>query len=347
MRSFIGIYMFLTLSWVQVIASTEHATDSTIKNSSEFNPKETIIHHILDAHDWHIMDITHEDGSVHPVSIPLPVILYTEGYLDMFMSSAFEHGHAEVIKGDRIYLLEHNHIAEKNNKKVLDFSITKNAATLILAAIFIFVIFTAVARSYQGGNLNPKGIGKFMEPLVVFVRDEIAIPNIGKHKYKAFLPYLLTLFFFIWFINIMGLIPFPPGGANVTGNVAVTLVLAVFTAILVNVNGNKHYWGHIFATPGVPTWLLPIMIPVEIIGIISKPFALMIRLFANITAGHIVILSLISLIFIFKSVWASVAAVPMALFISVLELLVAALQAYIFTLLTALFIGLAVHEEHH
>ncbi len=326
------------------VEQEHHTTDHAHGESdNEFNPKETIIHHILDAHDWHFLDYKTADGATHPVSIPLPIILYTEGNLDVFMSSAFHHGHETVKKGDRHYELAHGHINELSGKKVLDFSITKNAATILLAAILLMLIFTAVARNYKNGNLKPTGIASFLEPLILFVKDEIAIPNIGKHKHQKYLPYLLTLFFFIWIINLMGLLP---GGSNTTGNISVTLVLAFFTMIIVNFSGNKNYWKHIFATPGVPAWLLPIMIPVEIIGIISKPFALMIRLFANITAGHIVILSLISLVFIFKSVLAGIPAVLMALFISVLELLVAALQAYIFTLLTALFIGLAV-EEHH
>jgi F-type H+-transporting ATPase subunit a len=180
---------------------------------------------------------------------------------------------------------------------------------------------------------------------VVFVRDDIAKPNIGD-KYHRFMPYLLTIFFFIWINNLMGLIPFFPGGANVTGNIAFTLTLSVFTFIVTNVNGNKHYWKHIFATPGVPIAVLPIMALVEFIGIFTKPFALMVRLFANITAGHIIILSLVSLIFVFESVFISPISIGFGLFMNVLELLVAALQAYIFTLLSAMFIGGAV-EEHH
>ena len=316
-------------------------------SGEEFNARETIIHHILDAHEWHLWDYKDDDGMLHPVSIPLPIILFTNGNLDVFMSSAFHHGESSVTKGDREYVMDHNHIVEKSGLSVLDFSLTKNAASIVIAALILFFLFRSAAKKYKNGNLQPSGIAGFMEPLIVFVKEDIAIPNLGEKNYKRFLPYLLTLFFFIWFINLLGLIPFFPGGANVTGNIAVTLVLAVFTMILVNVNGNKGYWKHVFAPPGVPLWMYPIMIPVELVGIISKPFALMVRLFANITAGHIVILSLISLIFIFKSVFAGFAAVPMALFISVLELLVAALQAYIFTLLTALFIGLAVQEEHH
>ncbi len=340
-----NIFFFILVLISQVaLADSGHVEHD---HEVEFDAKETIIHHILDAHDWHLWDTQSDNGEVHSVSIPLPIILFTDGNLDVFMSSAFNHGHSKVVKGDREYELDHDHIIETSGKSVVDLSITKNAATLMIAAIILLLLFTAVARNYKNGNLLPKGLTGFMEPLIVFVKEEIAIPNIGEKHYRKFTPYLLSLFFFIWLLNLLGLIPFFPGGANVTGNVAVTLVLAVFTMILVNVNGNSGYWKHIFAPPGVPLWMYPIIVPVEIVGVISKPFALMVRLFANITAGHIVILSLISLIFIFKTAWASVAAIPMALFISVLELLVAALQAYIFTLLTALFIGLAVQEEHH
>jgi F-type H+-transporting ATPase subunit a len=182
----------------------------------------------------------------------------------------------------------------------------------------------------------------------LFVRDDIAISNLGEHRYEKFMPYLLTVFFFILINNLMGLIPFPPPfGANVTGNIAVTLTLALFTFFITQINGSKTYWKHIYATPGVPVWLLPIMFPVELIGMFTKPFALMVRLFANITAGHIIVLSLVSLIFIFKSLAVAPVSILFVIFMDCLELLVAFLQAYVFTLLSALFIGLAVKEEHH
>ncbi|MEZ4916103.1 MAG: F0F1 ATP synthase subunit A [Chitinophagales bacterium] len=184
-----------------------------------------------------------------------------------------------------------------------------------------------------------------LEPIVLFVKEDIAIPNIGEKKYAKFLPYLLTVFFFIWINNLFGLVPFFPGSANLTGNIALTFVLALFTLVITNINGNKYYWGHIF-NPPVPGPLKILMIPIELIGVLTKPFALMIRLFANISAGHILILSLISLIFIFKSFFVAPISIAFVLFMSVLELLVAALQAYIFTLLSALFIGIAL-EEHH
>ena len=209
-------------------------------------------------------------------------------------------------------------------------------------------MFLSLSRSYRKtGISHPKGIQSFLEPIILFVRDDIAISNIGKHKYEKFMPYLLTVFFFILINNLMGLVPFPPPfGANVTGNIAVTFVLAVFTFLITQFSANKNYWRHVFATPGVPIWLLPVMIPVELIGIISKPFALMIRLFANITAGHIIVLSLVCLIFIFKSLGVAPVSILFVIFMDCLELLVAFLQAYVFTLLSALFISLAV-EEHH
>jgi len=219
---------------------------------------------------------------------------------------------------------------------------------MFLSIIIILLLFITVGRSYRKGNLAPKGLASFIEPLVLFVRDDIAVPNIGEKKADKFLPYLLTVFFFIWVNNILGLIPFFPGSANLTGNISFTITLSFITFLITNLNGNKDYWKHVFATPGVPFWLLPIMIPVELMGIIAKPVALLIRLFANITAGHIIILSLISLIFIFKTVMIAPVSVGFVLFMDVLELLVAALQAYIFTLLSALFIGMAVAEhEHH
>jgi F-type H+-transporting ATPase subunit a len=207
-------------------------------------------------------------------------------------------------------------------------------------------LFLAVARSYNKNKLAPKGIAGFLEPLVIFVRDEIAIPNIGTKKYAKYMPYLLTIFFFIWINNLIGLIPFFPFSSNLTGNIFFTFVLALITFIVTSFSANKDYWKHIFMPP-VPKALYPIMIPVEIIGMLTKPFALMIRLFANITAGHIIILSLVSLIFIFKTVAVAPISGAFVVFMSVLEMLVAALQAYVFTLLTALFIGQAVEEHDH
>jgi F-type H+-transporting ATPase subunit a len=217
---------------------------------------------------------------------------------------------------------------------------------MLLSVVLLLALFIPAASSYKKTNGVPKGVTGFLEPIVLYVRDEIAIPNIGEKKYMRYMPFLLTVFFFIWINNLIGLIPFFPFSANLSGNIAFTLTLALFTAIITNVSANKYYWKHIFLPP-VPVWMYPIMIPVELIGVLSKPFALMIRLFANITAGHIIILSLVSLIFIFKSLLIAPVSVGFILFINTIELLVAVLQAFIFTLLSALFIGMAIEDHDH
>lgn len=328
-------------------ATAAHAEGTHEENHGEekFDANKTIMEHIADAHDWHLFGHT---------SIHLPIIIYTDKGLETFSSGKFNHGH-DVFKGNYTYKLVHEKIKvvneageidEEASKKVLDFSITKNVATLFIAVIGLLLIFLTVANGYSKRGIGaPKGLQSWIEPIIIFVRDDIAKPNLGD-KYQKFMPYLLTVFFFIWFINVIGLIPFFPGGANVTGNIAVTLVLAVITFLITNFNGNKNYWGHIF-TPHVPLWLYPLMIPVEIIGIFTKPFALMIRLFANITAGHILVLSLVCLAFIFKSYAVGAVATPLIVFISAIELLVAFIQAFIFTILSALFIGMAVQEPEH
>lgn len=331
----------------------------------EFNPTEYILKHISDAHEWHI--ITKEDGS--HVAIPLPVILYSKhSGVHLFSSKRLAHGH--IYKGFRmgqdtiqvvnkkgetvekslvgkiIEVDDQGHMVEGGLP--LDFSMTKNVVMMMLSVIILLWVFLGLARAYKKmGISEPRGLAGFIEPVIVFIEEDVAIPNIGEDKYYRYMPYLLTIFFFILLNNLMGLIPFFPFGANVTGNIAVTMVLAVFTFIITTFSGNRGYWQHIFNTPGVPVWLAPIMIPVEIIGMFTKPFALMVRLFANITAGHIIVLSLISMIFIFKSIFMSVPSLVMVIFMDSIELLVAFLQAYIFTLLSALFIGLAMPEHHH
>lgn len=350
MRNFYRNLFLITLlfSHFFLFGNTEKSSEE-----KDFDPKELILEHIGDAHEWHLFTTKDENGHEHHYSIPLPIIVY-DGSLKVFMSNQIAHGHSH--EG---YTLKHGKLVNLEGKKAAtlfglfgneplfyDFSITKNVASLLISLILIVWIFTTMARSYKGGIAPPKGIAKFLEPVVIYVRDEIALPNIGEKKYMKFVPYLLTLFFFIWFNNLLGLIPIFPGGANLTGNISVTMVLALLTLIIVNVNGNKEYWRHILLPP-VPKVLWVIMIPVEIIGIFTKPFALMMRLFANITAGHIMIISIISLIFIFKH---HLFGSPLLLtfFVSLLEILVTLLQAYIFTILTALFIGQAVAEhEHH
>ncbi|MGB0950116.1 MAG: F0F1 ATP synthase subunit A, partial [Marinirhabdus sp.] len=301
-----------------------------------------IMHHIKDAHGFHIAD-----WNGHPISFPLPVILWTENGLVTFMSSAFEHddtGSVVVEKKGQKFVKYHEKIYYANsaaqgdsyitlgggdhptNEKPLDFSITKLVFSMFLSIVLLLFIFGLSARRYDASGV-PKGIAKFTEPLVVFIRDEVAIPNIGEKKYKRFMPFLLTLFFFIWINNVMGLIPFFPFSANLSGNIAFTLVLAVITFVITTLVGNKHYWKHIFWMPGVPVPMKLFLAPIEFIGIFIKPISLMVRLFANITAGHIIVLSLISLIFIAQSVWVSPASVFFSVFISVIEVLVVAIQA--------------------
>lgn len=315
------------------------------EENEKFNPGEMITHHIGDAHDWHFVTLGKND-----IGLPLPVILLSKDesskwQLDSFMSSKFDHGHAEY-KGYK--LNSHGHIESViEGRKVYDLSITKNVASMMLSAILLIVVFSTVAAGYgKNKGRAPKGIQSFFEPIIIFIRDDIAKANIGA-KYERYLPFLLTIFFFIWFNNLLGLVP---GGANLTGNIAVTFTLAVIVLLVILFSSNKYYWSHIFNTPGVPWWLkwgIPIMPIVEVIGIFTKPFSLMVRLFANITAGHIIILSLLGLIFIFQSVAIGPISVLFATFMNILELFVALLQAYIFTLLTAMYIGSAVEEHDH
>lgn len=305
----------------------------------EFNPGETIMHHIADEHQWHFATI----GHTH-IALPLPVILYspTKG-LEVFSSSHFYHSADRSHAGYK--LDEHDHVVALDGSKVYDLSITKNVASLILSFVLLISIFFSVAGAYQKNRGKaPKGLQSALEPIIIFIRDEVAKNNIGEKHYQRFLPYLLTLFFFIWINNLLGLLP---GGANLTGNIAVTLTLALITFFIVNLNGKSTYWTHILAMPGVPKWLLFIMTPVELVGVIMKPFSLMVRLFANITAGHIILLSLLSLIFIFKTLTVSPIVALFSVFMNLIELLVAALQAYIFTVLTASYIGAAVEEHDH
>lgn len=336
------LLFFGSLTLAQEEGHSAHNLHSPAEQEA-FDPTEVILHHISDAHDWHLLDYKDDHGATHPVSIPLPVVLVTDGKLDVFMSSAFNHGHSEVKKGSRTYALSHGQILETSGLPVIDISITKNVAAMLVSVILLILVFNSIARGYKK-SLKPSGLASFLEPMILFVKNDIALPNIGKEKHERYLPFLLTIFFFIWFNNLLGLLP---GGANVTGNIAVTLVLSTITLLVTNISANKNYWKHILFPP-VPLALYPIMVPIEIVGVLTKPFALMIRLFANITAGHIIILSLVSLIFVFKSLAIAPIAVGFVLFMDLLELLVAILQAYIFTLLTALFIGMAItdHAEH-
>ena len=347
---------YIALFLVFLLPTISFCADNQEKEP--FNINELIDEHIGDSHDFHLFDY-----NGHAYSMPLPIILYTNNGLVTFLSSEFHHDNKGTVvvekdgqqfvryKEDIYYAtagtpLSLDEKGKVTNSRPLNFSITKNVFSLFLISVLLVLIFTSVARSYKKNPKAPKGLAGVLEPIVLFVRDEIAIPNIGEKYYNRYMPYLLTVFFVIWTGNLFGLIPFFPFAGTVTNNIVFTGMLAFFTLLLTIFSGNKHYWKHIFAPPGVPVWILPIMIPIELLSIFTKPFALMIRLFANMTAGHIIALSLISMIFIFNSVWVSPVSIIFTVFMQTLELLVAVLQAYVFTLLSALFIGQAVVEEH-
>lgn len=373
MRKFFHISIpFLCLTWacwtIGFCASAYAGNPQTPEEAQPKTPKKEfkagdfIFDHIGDAHDWHIFTV----GSKH-VSVPLPIIVYsrTRGKLYAFMSSKFHHGY-DSYRGFRLmkYGEYKGKIVEVDDKDVklegaplpLDFSIKKNVAAIFFSVILMLALFIPIANKYKReGVVAPRGAQNLVETVILFVRDEIARPSIGEKHYARFMPFLLSLFFFIWINNLLGLIPIFPAGANVTGNIAVPMGLAIVTLLTIAVNGNSNYWKHIFNTPGVPIFLklpIPIMPFVEVMGMFIKPFVLMVRLFANILAGHIIVMVLLSLIFIFGAlnVYLGLGISPVSLLLSVfmkiLELLVAAIQAFVFTMLSSLYLGMAV-EEHH
>ncbi|EDK72345.1 ATP synthase F0, A subunit [candidate division TM7 genomosp. GTL1] len=331
-----------------------------------FNASEVIFGHVLNAHEFHFVDI-----GDHPVSIPLPVILYSpqRGFTS-FMSSRFEHGHhdhegykiltehsiAEMGLDKKVYNPQDIVAVDEHGKidttvKVYDLSLTRNVVQMLIALFLFTWIMLRIAKRYKSGvgvTSAPRGSQSLMEPVITFVRDEVAKPNLG-HKQEKYLPYLLTVFFFILINNLFGLIP---GSANVTGNIAFTVVLGLISFVVILASTNRHYWGHIFNPPGVPFGVKLILVPVEFLSVFIKPFALIIRLFANMVAGHIIIICLISLIFIFAQLspiagWgASPLAVGFTVFIYFIEVLVAFIQAFIFAMLTAVFIGQAFEGGH-
>ncbi len=326
----------------------EQAHGTNEKKEKVFDANEVIFNHVLDAHEFHFLSYKDREGEEHHVTIPLPVILYSpqKGF-SCFMSSAFHHGEHEVdgyrLQGNKI-------VAVDPSVKVYDISLSRNVVQMILALTILVVLLINIAKKYSKGigtRKAPTGWQNAIEPVVTFIRDEVAKPNLG-HDYPRFLPYLLTVFFFILINTMLGLIP---GSANVTGNIAFTAVLGVISFIIISVNGNSHYWGHIF-NPPVPMGVKPILILVEILSIFTKPFALIIRLFANMLAGHIIIICLISLIFIFGGLstvagWSfSPVSIAFSVFIYLIEILVAFIQAFIFTNLTAVFIGQAIENNH-
>lgn len=331
MRARKVLYLLIFMLWVPFsVHSTPHQTE------------DCIMEHVVDAHSWHFATIAGKH-----IELPLPVILYSSDKgIECFSSARFyDQNHQPTSYHGYLLLHQKIHCLDPN-RSVLDLSITKNIAAMFLSIILLTSGLLWITKKYRQAPLTPpKGCFAFIDLIISFIKNEIAIPNIGKQHYTRFLPYLLTIFCFIWLNNLLGLLP---GGANVTGNISVTLVLAAFTILITIFNGNKHYWRHIFKPEGVPSWLLPIMIPVEILGILTKFFSLMVRLFANITAGHIILLSIIGLVFSMKSTCIGfMVSVPFGTFMFLLKLLVAFLQAYVFTLLTAIYFGQAVDQGSH
>jgi F-type H+-transporting ATPase subunit a len=345
----ISVFTLLTSSFALSINEEHHTqtAEGPINTPDAIN--EYIEHHLQDSHDF-IFFTDGETGKHYGFS--LPVILW-DGGLHFFSSSKFDHGHEVVESKGSYYKLDHGKIyktdvlGQENIYRPLDLSITKSVVGMLLTGLLLVLFFGSLAKSYKKGPI-PTGLGRVLEPLVLYVRDEIARPNIGEQKYRKFMGFLLSVFFFIWLVNLLGLTPL---GFNVTGNIAVTLSLALFTFFIVQFSANKEYWKHIFWMPGVPVPMKIILAPIEVLGMFTKPFSLMIRLFANITAGHFVLMSLIALVIVLKAAFGPVASTSvsliLSLFIFVIELLVAFLQAFIFTMLSALFIGMAVADHDH
>ncbi len=355
----VGLSLFSLFFSSPLLSQDSLKTEAKVAGEEKkegFNAAEVIFGHILDNHEYHFTEYHDEAGNVHHVSIPLPIILYSkEKGLTAFLSSRFEHGAATYqgykIEEEKIVAVKEDGSVEESIK-VYDLSLTRNVVQMIIGLAFLTWLMVSIANAYKRGEgvtSAPKGKQNLLEPVITFVRDEVAKPNLG-HKYERYLPYLLTTFFFILINNIFGLIP---GTANVTGNIAFTVVLGLISFVVILFSTNKHFWGHIFNPPGVPGFVKPILILVEFLGVFIKPFALIIRLFANMVAGHIIIICLISLIFIFGQMntfagWGTTpVAIGFTVFIYMIEVLVAFLQAFIFTNLTAVFIGAAFEGEHH
>ena len=317
-----------------------------------------IQHHILDNHDFNIFSYTNNRGEKVYISIPLWVILWDKevGFVS-FSSSKFKHGKAVVEAKGKFYKVYHSRIYQTDakgeiiysledkvtNYRPIDFSITKSVVSIALVCLLMLWFFYKHAKSYAKNDLMPTGLGRFLEPVILFVRDEIAIMSIGEKHYHKFMSYLLTVFFFVVILNLIGLSPL---GINVTGNIAVTFCLAIITFIITNVKGNRNYWAHIFWMPGVPYYIRPVLMPIELLGVFIKPFTLMVRLYANMAAGHIVLMTLISLIFVFDGIFAKSMGFLLSFVIANLKILVAILQAYVFTVLSAVYFGFAVAEKH-
>mgnify|MGYP005989977055 CR=1 FL=1 len=354
-------FLLFLVSFVAVAKPNEKANASSDPQEKDLKTsiKEYINHHLLDSYDFSLFSYKNDHNEKVYVGAPLPVILWDDG-LKVFMSSKFSHGETLAEVDGNYYKLYHNKIYKTDaegtinydadhhasNTKPLDFSITKNVVMIFMVFLIMFFMFKKMASAYQKNNGMPKGMGRLLEPIVLYIRDDIARPNIGEKNYKRYMSYLLTVFFFVWIVNLFGLTPI---GMNVTNNIAVTFCLALITYLITTFTAKKDYWKHIFWMPGVPAPMKIILAPIELLGTIIKPFSLMIRLYANITAGHIVLMSLIGMMFIFKNWLGTPLSFLLAFVLGILELLVAALQAYIFTMLSALYFGSAVeeHDDHH
>ena len=344
--------IFVILSFVFAVNSISSLAS---EKKESFNAGEVIMEHLGDAHSWHILTWKEKE-----IAITLPVILINEGKLTCFLSSKFNHGHT-AYKGFKIgteqdgkdlggKIICVDRDGKYTGKRPLDFSITKNVLGIFIVAIIICcIVLSAAKKSKKREGKEPKGVQTLTEFLVDFISKDIAIPSIGEGAYLKYMNYLLSVFTFIFLCNIMGLLPFFPGGANITGNIAVTLTLALFTFIITQVSSTKAFWKHTI-NPDVPTWLkvpVPLMPVLEFIEIFTKPFSLTVRLFANITAGHVIMLSLVCIIFIFGHqsivLGYSTSIIPLlfSVFMMLIEMLVAFIQAYVFTLLSAIYIGMA------
>ncbi|MEY3600350.1 MAG: synthase subunit [Bacteroidota bacterium] len=357
-RIIFKVALALTLMVTGGVAAAEspkeaHAEGTDLKTEI----KEYIQHHLQDSYDFSLFSYTDEQGKHVYVGAPLPVILWDNG-LQVFSSSALHHGETVAESNGNFYALAHGKIYKTDaegplnyddhhhitNAKPLDFSITKSVVAMLLVGALMFFLFRSLAKSYAANGGVPAGFARLFEPIVLYIRDDIAIPNIGHKHYGKYMSYLLTIFFFVWFLNLMGLTPL---GVNVTGNIAVTFGLSLLTFLVTNLTANRNYWGHIFWMPGVPLPMKILLAPIELLGVVIKPFSLMIRLWANMSAGHIVLMSLIGLMFIFHNWIGSSLSFVLSFVLSILELLVAALQAYIFTMLSSLYFGFANEEAHH
>jgi len=352
----VALALTLVGSWGVAAAESPkeaHAEGTDLKTEI----KEYIQHHLQDSYDFSLYSYTDEQGNHVYVGAPLPVILWDNG-VQLFSSAALHHGESVAESNGNYYALAHGKIYKTDaqgtlnydenhhitNAKPLDFSITKSVVAMLFVGALMFFLFRSLAKSYAANGGVPTGFARLFEPIVLYIRDDIAIPNIGHKHYKKYMSYLLTIFFFVWFLNLLGLTPL---GVNVTGNIAVTFGLSVLTFLVTNLTANKNYWGHIFWMPGVPKAMKVILAPIELLGVMIKPFSLMIRLWANMSAGHIVLGSLIGLMFIFHNWIGSSLSFVLSFVLSILELLVAALQAYIFTMLSSLYFGFANEEAHH